>query len=150
MRSGAICTRHSGLAPPEGPGGPGERGQAMVEAALAFPLLLMVAIALVQFALFVHAQNVVTGAVQDGARVAAAEDRTARPTACAHAQALLDAGLGRARGTSRCGGSDGGGTVALEAQGRLRPIIPWVADATLPLGARAVVSKERFRAGPAR
>ena len=43
----------------------------MLEAAVAFPVLLMVAIGLVQFALFAHAQNVVTGAVQDGARVAA-------------------------------------------------------------------------------
>ena len=70
-----------------------ERGQAMVETALAFPLLLLVAVGLMQFALFYHAQNVVVGAVQDGARVAAAEDRSV-DEGLAHAQALLRAGLG--------------------------------------------------------
>ena len=52
----------------------GQRGQALVETAIAFPLLLIAALGLVQFALFYHAQNVVTGAVQEGARVAAAEE----------------------------------------------------------------------------
>jgi Flp pilus assembly protein TadG len=126
-----------------------ERGQALVEAALTFPLLLLVAIGLVQFALFVHAQGVVTGAVQDGARIAAAEGRTPAD-GVTHAEALLDAGLGRSARDVTVRGSEGGGTVALEAQGRLRAIVPWVADATLPLGARAVMSKEGFRAGPAR
>jgi Flp pilus assembly protein TadG len=129
--------------------GSGECGQAMVEAAVAFPLLLLVAIGLVQFALFVHAQNVVTGAVQDGARVAAAEDRTPAD-GVAHAQALLWAGLGRSASDIAVRAVDGGDTVLVEAQGRLRTIIPWVADASLPLGARAVMSKERFRVGPSR
>ena len=42
----------------------GEAGQALAEAAVAVPLLVLVAIALVQFALFHHAQDVVTAAVQ--------------------------------------------------------------------------------------
>lgn len=123
----------------------GEAGQALAETAVAFPLLLIVAVALVQFALFHHAQTVVTGAVQDGARVAASEDRTVAD-GVAHAQALLQAGLGRSAGEVALEGIDGGDAVALEARGRLRTIVPWVADATLPLGARAVMSKERFRA----
>ena len=45
-----------------------QRGSAMVESAITFPVLLMVGLGLVQFALFYHAENVVTGAVQDGAR----------------------------------------------------------------------------------
>ena len=112
-------------------------------------LLLLVAIGLVQFALFAHASNVVAGAVQDGARVAAADDRTL-PDGVAHAQALLQAGLGRSAGDIALRGADHGEVVVLEAQGRLRMIIPWVADATLPLNARAVMSKERFRVGPSR
>lgn len=123
------------------------RGQAMVEAAVTFPLLLMVALGLVQFALFVHARGVVTGAVQDGARVAA-EGRTLGE-GVAHAGDVLRAGLGRSASSVAVRGTDGGDTVAVEARGRLRTIIPWVADATLPLEARAVVSKERFRVGPA-
>lgn len=129
--------------------GGGERGQAMVEAAIAFPVLLLVAIGLVQFALFVHATNVVTGAVQDGARVAAAADRTL-DEGVGHAQALLRAGLGPSARDVALRGADSGEVVVVEAQGRLRTIIPWVADATLPLNARAVMSKEHFRVGPSR
>ena len=124
-----------------------ERGQALVEAAVAFPLLLLAAIGLVQLTLFIHAQNVVTGAVQDGARVAAADGRTAAD-GVGRAQVLLGAGLGRAASDVQVQGIDGGDAIAVEARGRLRTIIPWVADATLPLGARAVAAKERFRAGP--
>src|SRR2546428_676378 len=47
-------------------------------------------------------------------------------------------------------GIDGGDAVALEARGRYHAVIPWIADATLPLWARSVASKERFRSGPAR
>lgn len=132
-----------------GPARRGERGQAMAEAAVALPLLLIVAIGLVQFALYAHAANVVTGAVQDGARVAAAEDRTV-DDGVAHATALLRAGLGQNARDVTVQGIDGGDALAVEARGRLRTVIPWVAEATLPLWARAVVSKERFRAGPSR
>lgn len=124
-----------------------EAGQATVEAALAFPLLLVLALGLTQFALFYHAQTVVTGAVQDGARVAAAADRSVAD-GVAHAQALLNAGLGRAAADVTLEGTDGGYAVAVEARGRLHTIIPWVADATLPLWARSVASKEKFRVGP--
>ena len=123
------------------------RGQSMVEVAVAFPLLLTVALGLLQFALFYHAQNVVTGAVQDGARVAAAEDRTLEDGVVV-ARALLGAGLGQSAGRVTVRGIDRGDAIALEAQGSLRMIIPWVADATLPLWARSVASKERFRVGP--
>src|SRR5689334_13572303 len=121
----------------------GERGQAAVEAAVAFPLLLAVMVGLVQLALFAHAQHVVAGAVQDGARVAAAVDGTV-DQGVAHADALVHAGLGRAAAEVSLQGIDGGDAVAVEASGRLRTVIPWVADATLPLWARSVVSKERF------
>lgn len=140
MRATSLARRARALAR-------GERGQALVETAIAFPLLLIVALGLVQFALFYHAQNVVTGAVQEGARVAAAEDRTLAD-GVAHAEALLRAGLGRNAGDIAVRGIDGGDAVAIEARGRLRTIIPWVADATLPLWARAVISKEAFRVGP--
>lgn len=126
-----------------------QRGQGMVEAAITFPLLLLTAIGLVQFALLAHAQTVVTGAVQDGARVAASEDRSLAD-GVSHARALLDAGLGRSVEDIAVSGSGGADAVSLEARARLRVIIPWAADATLPLAARSVVSKERFRAGPSR
>jgi Flp pilus assembly protein TadG len=131
-------------APSRIPARPGERGQALVETALAFPLVLVAAVALLQFALFYHARAVVTAAVQDGARVAAAEDRTLADGVL-HARALLAAGLGRTAADVEVVGTEGRDAVALEARGRLRTIVPWVGGATVPLGARAVVSKERFR-----
>jgi hypothetical protein len=137
------------LARPIAPRRAWQRGQGMVEAAIAFPLLLMTAIGLVQFSLFVHAQNVVTGAVQDGARVAASEDR-ALGEGMSHTRALLEAGLGRSIDDLSVTGTDRADVVTVEARGRLRLIIPWVGDATLPVAARSIVSKERFRAGPIR
>jgi Flp pilus assembly protein TadG len=119
----------------------------LVETAIAFPVLLLVAIGLVQLALYYHAQNVVTIAVQDGARLAAAEDRRVAE-GVAHAQTLVRAGLGPTAGQVTLEGREEQGTVTLQAQGRLRAVIPWGVDATLPLQARATVSKERFRAGP--
>ncbi len=121
-------------------------GQVLLEVAIALPALLLVAIGLVQFALYYHAQNMVTLAVQDGARLAAAEDRTLAE-GVAHAQALLQAGLGRTAREVTVQGSDAGAAVTLQAQGRLRTVLPWVSEVSLPLGGRASVSKEQFRAG---
>src|ERR687883_99490 len=61
------------------------RGQGLVEYALALPVFLIVAVGLVQCALFLHAQSVVLGACQEGARVASAgpEDRLAAGVATA-------------------------------------------------------------------
>ena len=116
----------------------------MVESALTLPLLLMVAIALVQLAIFEHAQTVVTASVQDGARVAAADGRSVSD-GVAYAQTLLQAGLGQDASQVTLQGTDGGEVVAIQAQGQLHMVFPWVADATLPLSARSVVSKEEFR-----
>jgi Flp pilus assembly protein TadG len=127
--------------------GRGEKGQALVETAVAFPILLMVALVLVQFALFYQAEGVVTGAVQDGARIAAAENSTVGDGVL-HTQALLQAGLGRSAGQVAVQGSDAGSTVTIQARGRLRLIIPWIGGASLPLQARSTISKERFRVGP--
>jgi Flp pilus assembly protein TadG len=127
--------------------GRGEHGQALIETAIAFPVLLIVALVLVQFALFYQAEGVVTGAVQDGARLAAAQDSTLGD-GVTHTRALLQAGLGRDAGQVTVQGSDGGSTVTIQAQGRLQLIIPWIGGASLPLQARSTISKERFRVGP--
>ncbi len=66
----------------------------------------------------------------------------------ARAQALLQAGLGPSARSVAVQGIDGGDAVAVEARGQLRTMIPWVADVTLPLQARAVVTREKFRVGP--
>ena len=124
-----------------------EIGAAMVETAVAFPLLIIVALGLVQFALFTHAQNVVVGAAQDGARVAAAEDRGI-DDGLARTRDLLQGGLGPSAEGVSVRGADDGDVVVVEAQGRLRLILPWLGDASLPLHAQAMMSKEVFHAGP--
>jgi Flp pilus assembly protein TadG len=111
---------------------------------VAFPLLLLVAVGLVQFALYLHAEHVVTGAVQDGARVAA-EDGATLADGVRRAQDLLTAGLGPTARDVRVQATDGGDTVLLEASGQMRLVIPWVGDNSVPLRARSLVSKERFR-----
>jgi Flp pilus assembly protein TadG len=122
-----------------------ERGQALVEAALALPLLVLVALAVLQLALLAHAQHVVTGAAQDGARVAAAADRTPADGA-AHAEALLVAGLGRAADGATVQAWRDGAVAVVEVRGTVRLRIPWAADAAIPVAARAMVAQERFRA----
>ncbi len=124
-----------------------ERGTATLETALSFPIILLIAVGLVQFAIYWHAQDVVTTAVQDGARVAASDGRSLAD-GVSYAQTLLTAGLGPSAQGVQLKAVDGGDAVSVTAQGQLRLIIPWAADARLPLGAQAIVSKEKFRAGP--
>ena len=130
------------------PAEPAERGQALVETALAFPVLVLVALVLVQLALYAHARHVVVAAVQDGAQVAAQEDGTLQD-GLDHAVALLRSGLGPSAGRVELAfaESPGGEAVVAQATGSLGLVIPWVTDARLPLDARAVARKERFRPG---
>lgn len=125
-------------------------GQGMVEAAVALPLVLAVAVALVQFALFAHAQHVVVAAVQDGARTAAGDGRTL-DEGFDHARAVLRAGLGghADRVVLTVDETEAGDAVVVEAAGHLQTVIPWVTEASLPLYGRALVYKEQFRAGRA-
>ena len=127
-------------------GAEAQSGNALVETAVTMPLLLMVVLGLLQFALYAHASHVVTTAVQVGAR-AAASDGQPLQVAVGRTQEVLRAGLGGDAAALSVQARDGGDVVSVEARGRLRLIIPWVGDASLPLDARAVASKERFRPG---
>lgn len=122
-----------------------QRGQALVEGALAFPLLVVLMLALVQFALYVHAMDVAQGACQDGARVAAQADRTVGD-GVATAQSLLLAGLGPSARDITVRGQTDGQVVALEARGTTHLLLPWFGSASLPVQATAEAAKETFRA----
>jgi Flp pilus assembly protein TadG len=131
--------------------------QMMVEMAVVFPLLVVVMIGLVQFAIFAHAQNVVQAAAQEGARTAAA-----RGASCMagenRARDLLRAGLNPnldiTVNVCPAGEDPDLETVRAEVAVALPSFIPWVnsgegaTNVTLPLRAVAVMSKERFRGGP--
>jgi len=116
-----------------------------VESAIAFSVLVVIALFLVQVALYVHAENVTMGACQDGVRAASAVDGTASD-GVARAQSILRAGIGTHAAGMRIQGVDTGTTVVIEAQGGLPMILPWLGNPTLPLHARAMMEKERFRA----
>lgn len=122
-------------------------GATAVEAAFVLGVVLMVVFAILEFSLFWHAEHVVEGAVQDGARVASAEDGSLQD-GVQRAQLLLRAGLGNAAGQVQVTGLDGGEKIAIEAQGQWSIGIPLALRGSLPLQARAVMSKEHFRAGP--
>ena len=122
-------------------------GAATVEAALVLGVFLIVLFAIVEFALFWHAEHVVQGAVQDGARVASAEDGTL-DDGVQRAQLLLKAGLGKGADRVQVTALDGGEKIAVQAQGQWAIGIPSTLTGNLPLQARAVMSKEHFRAGP--
>jgi Flp pilus assembly protein TadG len=122
-------------------------GATAVEAAFVLGIVLMVVFAILEFSLFWHAEHVVEGAVQDGARVASAEDGTL-DDGIQRAQQLLHAGLGNAAGDVQVSALDGGEKIAIQAQGQWRIGIPFAVTGSLPLQARSVMSKEHFRAGP--
>jgi Flp pilus assembly protein TadG len=124
-----------------------QRGQSLVETALAFPLLLTVALGVIQFALYAHAENVATGAAQEGARVAAAEDGSLA-VGVARTESILQAGLGGNAANISVRASGNADSVSITVRGRLSVLIPWVRGASLPLSARASMTKEQFSVGP--
>lgn len=72
-----------------------ERGSVALELAVVAPVLMLLVIGLLQFALWYHAQSVVQTAAQEGARVAAAEEGTAEAGRTRALKVLHD-GLGSA------------------------------------------------------
>ena len=126
-------------------------GQVSLEMALAFPFLVVAAIALVEFVLFAHAESVVIGAAMDGARVAA-EDGATLQDGLDRARAVLDAGLGSEAVTITTQASaEGGDVVIVSATGQFRLILPGLgpnpgdSQMSIPLQARARATKEGFR-----
>jgi len=119
--------------------------------ALAFLLLVMATVALVEFVLFVHAESVVLGAVLDGARIAS-EDGATLQDGVDRAEAVLQAGLGAGASAVRLQAAvDGGDVVVVWATGRFPVLLPGTGASSpdislsLPLQARARMTREGFR-----
>jgi len=122
-----------------------------LELALAFPFLVVAALALVEFALFAHAESVVMGAAMDGARVAA-EDGATLQDGMDRAEAVLQAGLGAgARDITTRATAEGGDVVIVSASGQFPLVLPGLGPnrrdsrLSLPLQARARATREGFR-----
>jgi len=121
-----------------------QRGQALVEAPVAFLLLLIAAVAILQFSLWMHARGVVLAAVQDGARVASSE--TGRlPDGVATARSLLRVGLGANASLVTVGADEDAAAVHVTADGHLPALLPWGPVTTLPLHASASMARDQFR-----
>jgi hypothetical protein len=124
--------------------GSARRGQALVEAALTFPLLLALVLGVLQVALYFHARDVFVAAAQDGARVAA-EEGGAPAEGVARARLLIVAGLGTAITDPRVIATADDSEVSLHLSAQLRPIVPLPLDAGLPIDVTARVAHEHFR-----
>ena len=117
--------------------------QSLVELAFVLPLLILAGAGVIQFSLWMHAEGVVTAAVQDGARIASSETGTLEQGA-AVAQGLMRDGLGPNASFVQLVPSQDASTVRFEASGSLPAIIPWGPTATIPLHAAASIARDRF------
>lgn len=117
--------------------------QTFVEAAFVIPLLMLAGTGVVQFSLWMHAEGVVTAAVQEGARVASSETGTLEQGRAA-AQSLLRDGLGPNAVVVQLVPTEDARTVMFEATGTLPAIFPWGPVTTIPLHARASIARDRF------
>jgi hypothetical protein len=120
--------------------------QALVETALVLPLLLTTSLGVLQFALYAHARDVLAGAVQEGARLAAEDGRTL-DDGFDRVHDLVRAGLGSAVAPVEPRGSRGDELVRITLDAELRPILPLPVGRGLPLHVEATVARERFRPG---
>ena len=124
-----------------------ESGQSTVELALALPVLLIVLIGAVQFALVHHAENVADTATAEGARLAAGEGSSLLDGAV-RTRSVLEAGLGQTGSEFAVTAEDRGETVVTYATGEYHLFIPWVTDLAITIESTSEVRKEAFRSGP--
>lgn len=118
--------------------------QALVEAALTLPLMVVLTLGVLQVVLYAHARDVLASAVQEGARLSA-EDGRGLDAGYARAEAFVRGGLGRSVDPLRLVGSFDDEVVAFRVDAALRPILPLPMVDELPLHAEASVARERFR-----
>src|SRR6266536_1928161 len=118
-------------------GAQGERGAAMLELALVAPLLLLLVLGVVQFALWYHAQGVVLAAAQDGARLAAAQSGSAS-AGRQRALTLLRVGLGQTADSAVVDARRGPDVTVVEVTAELRPLLPVVRSLRLRATGRSL------------
>lgn len=111
------------------------------------PLLLMVLIGAVQFALVYHARTVAETAAIEGARVAASEGYTLTDGAV-RTREVLEAGLGRTGSAFVVTAEQQGDVVITRATGAYPLFIPWVTNQAITVESVAEAWKEGFRNGP--
>ena len=124
-------------------GGTGDRGSASVEFALVLPLVLLMALALLQVGLFVKDQLIVQGAARAGARHGAVSTDDAEVR-----QEVVDAAVGLDAGlievtVDREGGVGLSVTVKVTYHAPVVvPLVDWLFPGTIDLSGQAVMRQE--------
>lgn len=121
---------------------PGQAGGATAELVVATPLLLLLVLLVVQFALWQHGAHVATAAAQEGARAARLEGGSAaagRAEAADFLATLAPTLVRDPRVTARRDLA----TARVEVRGTAEAVVPWL---RLPIRAAVEAPVERFRA----
>ena len=118
--------------------------QALVETALSAVQLVVVLALVLNVGLWGHAQNVVTAAVQDGARVAAAQGADLAHGR-ARAQALLAAGLGTSAALITLAATEDGQSVTFTARGTWRVVSGPGVEVGFPIAAESRMLKHEWQ-----
>jgi TadE-like protein len=118
--------------------------QALVEFALVVPLIVSLSLGVLELALYAHARDVASSAVQEGARLAAEDGRTL-DEGYARARTLVAAGVGTSLDRLSISGTIDADIVEMRLDASLQPIVPL--GVGLPVRAEAWVARERFRPG---
>jgi Flp pilus assembly protein TadG len=118
-----------------------ERGEAFVETALVWLVVMLLVLGLLQFGLWYHAQHVVIGAAQEGAH-AAALDGAVSGDGERRAVEVARAGLGSLSEIVSVSSSGGERVAEMRVRATLAPLVPLFPSLTL--SADAMAFKERF------
>jgi Flp pilus assembly protein TadG len=118
-----------------------ERGEVFVETAIVGVVVMALSLGLLQFGLWYHAQHVVLGAAQDGAR-AAALDGAGPSDGRTRAEELLRAGLGSLAKGAAVSTTTSPRLATVSVETGISAIVPFLPDITLR--ARGQAFTERF------
>lgn len=103
---------------------PSYPGQTLLEFVLVLPLILFVLLLLIQFGIGLYAQSIVTGAAQEGARVAAEADK-AIADGISTTNRLITSGLG-SQVAVRVEGVADGETVYIDVKAAVPTFLPFL------------------------
>jgi TadE-like protein len=118
-----------------------ERGEVFVETAIVGVVVMALSLGLLQFGLWYHAQHVVLGAAQDGARAAALDGAGPRDGRV-RAVELVRAGLGSFADGAVVAATTSQSLATVKVETRMPAIVPFLPDITLRAQGQAF--EERF------
>jgi Flp pilus assembly protein TadG len=121
-----------------------ERGTVALELAVVAPVLMLLVLGLLQFALWYHAQNVVQSAAQEGARTAAAEEGSVE-AGRTRALEVLQAGLGQAASNEDAVASVNQDAAQVVVTAEMPGLLPIPGLRSFTLSSESTAFRERFR-----